>query len=169
MGHFNNGARVLSLLYNKVNFSLTQRILQQIQHLDFLHERLLWLSGICGCADMWAHQQVNVATSFGVIHARTKKPHRCALAECSGCGLANGLNLVGVETHAIIVCSAGDDWLSRKVEPFRSQWNAQFCKTCKSICSIEIKRFPSRHPSTSYFFDSITRNVTRLSQNTISH
>ena len=108
MGHFNNGARVLSLLYNKVNFSLTQRILQQIQHLDFLHERLLWLSGICGCADMWAHQQVNVATFFGIIHARTKKPHRCALAECSGCGLANGLNLVGVETHALIVCSAGE-------------------------------------------------------------
>ena len=66
MGHFNNGARVLSLLYNKVNFSLTQRILQQIQHLDFLHERLLWLSGI-----------VNVISGFGIMKRSPHWPGRC--------------------------------------------------------------------------------------------
>ena len=104
VGHLNNGALVLRLLYNDVNFALAQSTFKQLQHVDFLHEGLLGhgvFSGITGGGGLWTNQQINVAAFLGVVHARAEQPHCRALAKCDSGGLAYGLNLVGVESHRV--------------------------------------------------------------------
>ena len=121
VGHLNNGALVLWVLYNDVNLALAQSTLKQLQHVDFLHEGLLGLGvvgGICGvdglcgmpgCGGLWANQQVNVAAFFGVVHTRAEQPHCRALTKCGSGGLAYGLNLVGAEAHGVAAYVPGGD------------------------------------------------------------
>jgi hypothetical protein len=66
MGHHHNGAGVARQLNDKVDFALTKLALKQAEHFDFFGK---WLFCRIGAG---AHQQVNVATFFTVVHTRTK-------------------------------------------------------------------------------------------------
>ncbi len=91
------------------------------------------------------------------------------LAECSGCSLANGLDLVGAKAHAVNVCSAGNPVT---VTTTQGETYEEAVQNLKEATILYLDEFPMKvhsHPATSYNFDFITRNVTRLSKNTISH
>ena len=91
------------------------------------------------------------------------------MAECSGCSLANGLDLVGAKAHAVNVCSAGNHVI---VTTTQGETYEEAVQNLKEATSLYLDEFPIKthsHPATSYYLDPITRNITRLSKNTISH
>jgi hypothetical protein len=93
VGYVQNGACVVGLLYNQINFALAQHPLKQGEHMDFSGK---WLGG-----GVWrgAHQQVYVAAFFGIIHARPKEPHGRTRAKRGVGGVEYGLDLISVEAH----------------------------------------------------------------------
>ena len=66
MSHHHNGSGVAGLFNDKINFALAELALQQAEHFDFFGKWLVCRSGA------GAHQQVNVAAFFAVVHARAK-------------------------------------------------------------------------------------------------
>jgi hypothetical protein len=71
------------------------------------------------------------------------------LAECSGCSLANGLDLVGVKAHAVNVCSAGNP---ATVTTTLGETYEEAVQNLKEATSLYLDEFPIKtlsHPATS--------------------
>lgn len=74
-----------------------------------------------------------------------------------------------VSAGSIHVCSAGNPVT---VTTTQGETYEEAVQNLKEATRLYLDEFPIKthsHPATSYNLDPITRNVTRLSQNTISH
>ena len=82
--------------------------------------------------------------------------------------LKNGLDLVGAKAYAVNVCSAGNPVTVTTTQGATYEEAVQNLKEATSLYLDEFPMKTNTPPTTPYNFEPITRNVTRLSQNTIS-